>query len=497
MAPLLDEIRKQLEGYTLLVVPYCHADWAWGHTRRWHELRYIKVIDDVLDIIQAQEQEGVPADAPHAFRWYADCYRTEIAPYQEARPERFDELRQRVAEGRVAICGGYANIRVNHAEGEAFIRSMIYGRRIFREIFPEANLTVQSDLVDISVGHPQLPQLVTQAGYDNLQFWRSHQALNEKGIPQQFVWEGLDGSQVLCCRGCYSGLAGRNYAPEDRSEKWDELVQYWWESLLQEKHEHAPSKMLWLQHGADDSRPLRMGKTTDEPLDLVGLVQDWTERESSSIRFATPVEAFWELQKERDRLPVIQGTIDPCDVSHKAALLGARGLWRLRSECVRALLTAETLGVLLPETPFPEARHERLWKALLRCSCHATQWLFQDDFDEHEALAKNTLFEAKQLHAESMRTLAGTIRTEPNSVAVFYNPLPYERSVAVPLRLSFVETDKDNASKPIRLRDGRGREVAYQVTDEMAHAGVRWELDTLVQVHLPACGWNVVSLEEG
>jgi len=36
----------------IFIVPYCHADWAWKFTRRWHEKRYVLVFEEVLAILE-------------------------------------------------------------------------------------------------------------------------------------------------------------------------------------------------------------------------------------------------------------------------------------------------------------------------------------------------------------------------------------------------------------------------------------------------------------
>ena len=499
MSTPLDAIRDRLKGSRIFVVPYCHPDWAWTHTRRWHEIRYVKALGEVLDILNAQDREGVPAEAPHAFRWYADTYVTEVAAFLETEPARYDELRRRVAEGRVAICGGYGNVRVNHVEGETFVRSLIYGRRKFRELFPEVELSVESDLVDVAVGYPQLPQILCLAGYGYFQFWRPHEALNAKGVPHHFVWVGIDGSRVLCSRGGYGGLNSPQFAPDGFSEHWDEVFSFWWSQVLDGELERSPEGIVWLAHGADDSRPLRTHFNTDESLDLPGLIQEWNRREDSSLRFATPTEVFRELDARREALPVIEGTLDPCDVAYNAAWFGSRGLWKLRSECARAIGTAETLSalaLLTGTTDAPPAEvqetYEALWRDTILFSAHAIQWVFQDDFDELYALAERTLYEARRHQAEALRATARHIDLPSNTVTVVHNTLPHERRVVVPLRVTFAEGDQGGVPDPLRLTDASGQVLPYQILREMHHAGVRWELDTLVQLDLPAYGWNTV-----
>lgn len=499
----LEAARGQLAEKQLFIVPYCHADWAWTHTRRWHELRYVRVLEDVLGILAEQERQGVRPDAPEAFRWYADCYRTEVLPFLEACPGRVDELRKWVEAGRIGICGGFSNVRINHVEGETFLRSIVYGKRRFRQLFPQADLSVHSDIVDVAVGHPQLPQILSLAGFHYLQFWRPHEALNAKDVPYHFVWEGLDGTRVLCSRGCYSGLAVAGYAPPEAADHWGDVVTFWWQSLLQDKNARSPAGILWLQHGADDSRPLRTHFFHDTPLDLVGAVREWNVRETSRLAFATPAEVFEALEERREDLPVHCGTLDPCDVAYNAAWAGSHGLWKLRSQCARAVCRAETasclstmLGVDAPGSAAAQTECEGLWEETLLFSAHAIQWLFQQDFDEVHRLAENTLFEARRARRRQLDSLCERITPPPNALAVFFNPLPYERTVVTLLRTTFTEGDKAGVPANLRLVDARGEEVPHQTLGRLEHVGVCWELENLIQVSLPAGGWNVVCWEE-
>lgn len=498
MAGELEAIREALKGMTILVVPYCHADWAWMHTRRWHERRYVLVLDEVLDILAAQDEAGIPHEAAEAYRWYTDCWITQIATYLETRPERAEELRTRIAEGRIAICGGYANVRVNHVPGEIFVRALVLGRRRWREHFPEADLSVHSDLVDVAVGHPQLPQLLRLAGYDFLQFWRPETALNEKGLPHQFIWEGLDGTQVLAVRGSYGGLIQPQYAPRDFAERWDEVVRYWWDNALSYKRGRAPTSILWLNHGSDDSRPLRTGPPTDLPLHLPGVISTWNERETSRMRFATPVQAFALLTARREELPVIKGTLDPIDVAYNAAWGGELGLWRRREEAARAIGLAEMLATLWAGMGGPAVEQERfddLWRDALLFSAHATQWLFQDDFDELAQLAERTLTDARRAQQQTLGELAARIDCPEDAQQVLFNPLPCAREVTVPVLLSFVRGDRGGAPEALRLLDGEGREVPCQALRPLRCGGRTWEYEALARVAMPAGGWTVLRAE--
>jgi hypothetical protein len=84
MSGSLGTARERLPGHRTSIVPYCHPDRAWTHTRHWYEMRCVLVVDEVLDILDEQDGAGVPPDAPHAFRWYMDVFCTQFESFRRA-----------------------------------------------------------------------------------------------------------------------------------------------------------------------------------------------------------------------------------------------------------------------------------------------------------------------------------------------------------------------------------------------------------------------------
>lgn len=141
------EIREKLRGKTIMWTPYMHADWAWCHTRQWHEIRYISVFEDVIALMD----KGI------GFKWYMDCFRTEFQSILDRKPELLQKLRKYVESGDIEICGTYANVRPNLVADEAYVRNLILGRQLFQEYFPGAHMPVHADSVDVALGHQQIP----------------------------------------------------------------------------------------------------------------------------------------------------------------------------------------------------------------------------------------------------------------------------------------------------------------------------------------------------
>ena len=178
-------------------------------------------------------------------------------------------------------------------------------------------------------------------GYRHARFWRPQAGLTEAGVPYEFVWQGLDGSEILCSRGCYGGLCSPDSVPADYRSNWDVAVEHLWQRELELTARHAPTGIIWVSQGMDDALPLA-SHGGDVHLDVPGFMAAWNEREQTPMRFATPLEFHAALESRRERVPTVSGTLDPCDVCYNAAWGGAEGLWRKRvvadAELVRAQL---------------------------------------------------------------------------------------------------------------------------------------------------------------
>jgi len=475
-------IRRRLEGARVSIIPYCHADWAWVHTRNWHRHRYALVFEEVLRILRE--------DA--SFRWYFDNYACQLSAVLELRPDLVPELRERIRQGQVAICGGYANVRPQMVGNETFVRNLVLGRRAFGALFPEADLTVHADGVDVATGHPQLPQILSRAGYRYLRIWRPYAAMSLKGVPNEFVWRGMDGSEILTSRGLYGGqwhIAEEHRALGDFLQAdWDAVVAAFWDSEIEERARYSASRQIWVAHGSDDARPGRM--LDDTPFDIRGLVRLWNGREPIPMRFATPVEQFAALEEERGLLPRIEGTLDPCDVAYNAAWNGEKGLAVRRVQNDRLLTQAEIFCALaeLCGLACPESELESLWKDHLLTCAHATQWLYADDFAHIARRADRVEIRAEAIRDTALDRLVESLDLPSDVLCVVANPLPCPCRVPVTVHLS-----RYGDVWPLVLGDGQGNPLDGQVLQEYSGQGGFPEQRVIAMVRLPPLGIAVVS----
>ena len=112
-------------------------------------------------------------------------------------PEMFEEIKQRVKEGRWAVVGGmWVQPDCNIPSGEAFCRHMLYSQKFFKENFGFAVKTGYN--VD-SFGHNgMLPQILKKSGIDNYIYQRPDNRLEKPNLPfdDLHYWKSLDGSVI-------------------------------------------------------------------------------------------------------------------------------------------------------------------------------------------------------------------------------------------------------------------------------------------------------------
>ena len=114
---------------------------------------------------------------------------------EQVDPAMFEEIKERIKEGRWAIAGGlWVQPDCNMPSGEAFARHVLYSQNYFREKFGKiAKVGYNVD----SFGHNgMLPQILKKGGMDSYVFMRPDKNENPNLPGNLFKWESPDGSRV-------------------------------------------------------------------------------------------------------------------------------------------------------------------------------------------------------------------------------------------------------------------------------------------------------------
>jgi alpha-mannosidase len=500
--PSYDEVRSKLSGAKLFFVPYGHNDYGWLNTNLWDRARTPLVHKEALEIMRREKE----------FKWFLDTEFEALSWFLEEYPEMLDELKQRVKEGRWGVAAGsFCNPDNLFMEPEAIIRNLVLGRRDFERMFPGVNLEV-AVFNDIHPGFSQIPQLMRKAGYRFYRVTRPNKGLDRKGYKREFVWEGLDGTEIVFSHGPYV-WQGEDLDPNGRprftdinnyGNDWGNAVVAFYESAVKDLLPNSATGLIYLPLGFDYGRPLRVffEINSDEPyLDVPGFLREWKKRESVPLKFAIPIEYFTELDKFRSSLPRVKGVIEPVGWPYWYGGCGSQGLYQWRERNTRDLVEAEifsSIGSLL-DASYPAQHIESLWYDKLTLDPHDGLYVADEDVMALIDLARNVEYECRELRREVMKRLSHRIAADSEKQAiVLFNPLSWRRREIVELHAVFPMP----GIKRVRVVDAEGRTLAHQLL-KVRHKGrdnLHYkEVWMLVEAEVPPLGYTTLYIqpEEG
>ncbi len=479
-------MREYKDIKSILLVPYVHADHAWTNSRQWHIKRYVEGMHRVLDYMKVNLDYTFLIDNP--LHYYQVL--------EQFMPERMEELRERVKEGRICIAnGGMSLARPYNYGDELYLRNAVAGRQFFNKLFPEADQFMFFN-ADAGVGHTQLPQMLRKMGHTHYRFSRPVFALDQTDVPREFIWRGLDGSEITASRSLYTGFAVTEYFDDAKNPTWEQKRDAFVKEELAYRLPLMESDHVLLFMGGDDTYPLC--NVTDEAYDGEAFISQWNERESAVMRYATPAEYHRALSEET--LPVWEGVCDPADLSYNGP--GSRSdtsLSRRRFEAESLLLYAERLEVLLLELGGQpkEGLVKELWEQLFTFSGHAMQFLLTDDYEDLLERSDIVLGKAKQYIRQLLLSIAheaGSI--EPDSY-ILVNPCLFEREEVVTL---LVTTPTHVFG--LELYDEEGNALPYQIVDvydgDKPYVNKDFnEVEVALTIKLPALGYRRIHAVRG
>src|SRR5262249_34379250 len=141
------------------VVAHTHWDREWYLTREQYRLRLVGLIDGVLDLMQRDPR----------FRFFhLDGQTIVLEDYLEVRPDRAEELRARIGEGRLLVGPWYVMPDMHLVSGEALVRNLALGHRIAESF----GGVMRAGYMPDPFGHvAQMPQILRGFGLSDAILW--------------------------------------------------------------------------------------------------------------------------------------------------------------------------------------------------------------------------------------------------------------------------------------------------------------------------------------
>ncbi len=391
------------------------------------------------------------------------CY---LAWVEESDPELFAAIRERVAEGRWQLVGGWwIEPDCNLPSGESFVRQALYAQRYLHDRF--GVIATVGCNVD-PFGHAgTLPQLLAKAGLDSYVFLRP--GPHELTLPgQYFWWASPDGSRVLAYR-----------IPNEYGSPDHDLGHHLDKSLAQLPPDE-PELMVFYGVGNHGGGPTRANLDSIRRLDATD--------ELPRLWCSSPRSFFDRVAGQPDRIPTHRGELQHHAVGCYSAHSGVKR-WNRRAEhTVQRAEKWATLAHVLADQPYPGRDLTEAWHLVLFNQFHdilggaAIAPAYEDARDQYGhamSLAQNAFNRAVQQVSRRV-----DIPAEPDMYPlVVFNPHPWPVDTDVEFEFGGFPVGQS------RVVDDAGRPVAVQRT-RSASTVDGWRGRLVVAASLPPLGYR-------
>lgn len=397
---------------------------------------------------------------------------------EESDPELFERIRERVADGRWQMVGGWwVEPDCNMPSGESFARQGLYGQRYLRE---KLGVTATVGMNVDPFGHNvMLPQILRGQGMDSYCFLRPGPHESDL-VGTAFWWEAPDGSRVLAYRipheycsppGEVSGQADKSLGQLDRS---------------------LGDMMVFYGVGNHGGGPTRANIESIHRYDRMGSF--------GSMTMSSPRRYFDELAARKGPEGMAELPVWRDDLQHHApgcysAHSGIKA-WQRRAQS--AVLSAERWAAVVSFTDdvhYPREDLGRAWKQVLFNQFHdvlpgsAIESAYDDARDqlgEAVAVSKRILTRAQNVIA---RQVDVPLEEGTQPVLVF-NPHPWPVVTDVELQYGVQPSG-------VHVVDSGGRLTPSQRIQSVATTDDKGRGACAFQADVPALGYRLYRLRPG
>ncbi len=390
-----------------------------------------------------------------------------IGEYDEDLLRRIKSL---VRRGKWHIMGGwYLQPDCNMPSGESMVRQILAGRRYFMDAFGVATRTaVNFDPFGHSRG---LVQILAKAGYDSYLICRP--APPEcTTLPDEFVWIGYDGSEVLVRRDA-------GHYPSDFGKAAEKIRAY-----MKTHRDDSPGIVLWGvgDHGGGPSR-----------LDLERISALQAES-SLPVIHSTPEAYFAAVRGRKSAFPVLRESANPWAVGCYTSMIAVKKRHRQLESAYFAAEKMLSIAALSGGFPYPAAELAEARKDLLFSEFHDI--LPGSSIQPVEEAALRMMDHGLEILSRlRCRAFFKLTENEPPSTDADIIPLfvhnPHPWPVQGMFSCEFFPADQTMGTGwtvPRLSRDGQP--VACQLEREASSLNVDWRKNVVFAARLPPCSMN-------
>lgn len=468
----LRALQPWLKGFAIRATGNSHIDMAW----LWPSTETVEVVRNtwstVLQLMREYPDFTFTASTAAAYAWMEEKY-----------PKMFDEIRQRVKEGRWEPIGGmWVEPDLNMPDGESLVRQLLTGTRYFHEKF---GVDVRTGWNPDSFGYNwQLPQIYRKSGFDYFVTQKIYWNEVTKFPYKLFWWESPDGSRIL------------TYFPHDYGNPIDPV------RMADDLAVYAPamgSNEIMHLYGVGDHG----GGPTRSMLDTA---QRWKRDDAiyPKLFLSTAQGFFDDLGKKAPQMQIPTWNSELYLEYHRGVYTSQANTKRNNRHNEALLLNAEKFSAVtsLWGAHYPQQELTYAWQKVLFNQFHdifagsAVAAVYRDADRDHA--------EVRRIGTEaldsSLQTIAAQADTNGAGVPiVVYNPLSWPRSEAVE-----VSVPMPGGAQQITVRDAGGKAALAQVVGRDSatnHATLQFLADDVPSLgfkvfHASAAGADSASLSD-
>jgi len=467
----LDVLRPYVKQFSIAAVGNSHIDMAW----LWPWTETVEVVRNTfgtaLQLMREYPDFKFTASAAQAYEWIEEKY-----------PAMFQEIQQRVKEGRWEVIGGmWVEPDLNMPDGESLVRQILYGKRYFQQKFGvNINIGWNPD----SFGYNwQLPQIYKRSGIDYFVTQKLLWASEFTKFPHRlFWWQAPDGSRLL------------TYFPSDYANQIDP------QKMARDSATYGPH--IWKYNGGTNSAPaggLDMmylygvgdhgGGPTRQDLDTA---LRWQKGDLvfPQLNYSTATLYFADLEKNRSGLKIPTWDGELYFQYHRGVQTTQAEEKRGNRQNEVLVLNAEKLMSIdtLFGATYPQQNLDAAWKEILFNQFHDI--LPGSGIHINYVDAARRYAVASRIDREMIRTALADLATRVDSPGVsmlVFNPLSWTRTEEVEVEVQLPKTDAPG----FHLEDADGP-VEFEIISSTPEIN-RMRLRVLAK-NVPPTGYKLISV---
>ncbi len=329
-------------------------------------------------------------------------------------PNLFSEIKDLIKKDKIEIAGGqYLLSDAMICHGEVLIREIYEGKKYIREKFgKEISVSWGADEFGFN---GQWPQILKGCGYRFFAFRRGADVRK----PSEFLWEGIDGSQIICHWMPLGYRAGLDFAK--LHESYHVLKQ------------HALTENILMPSGS--------GVTLPQP-ETCEIVKEWNKQEHSKMVVSTPSEFFNALEKKSPKFKIRKGEMYSGRLSQVFPSSTSSRMWIKQGAKAyeNDLLILERWSAIVKLLGYPDFSEQlaKYWRNILFISMHdALPGTGIDEvYDEIRGIFKSAEDTILKSINSCLSCLASCVK---NGDVIVFNSLPWEMQDWVQCSLEFKE----------------------------------------------------------